>query len=139
MEAGGGSMTLPVFKDKVLEQMALGLDWASARQRALAHNLANVDTPGFKRMDLLFPEALLQAGKRLGLAATQPGHFGATGTNTMKLTRETGTIQRNDGNNVDVELETAEMVKNALYYNAIISRASGHIRNLRMVISEGRR
>jgi flagellar basal-body rod protein FlgB len=72
MEAGGGSMTLPVFKDKVLEQMALGLDWASARQRALAHNLANVDTPGFKRMDLLFRRPSSKQASDLGWPPHNP-------------------------------------------------------------------
>jgi len=40
---------------------------------------------------------------------------------------------------VDAEVETAELAKNAMYYDSLIDRAGGYLRSLRLVISEGRR
>lgn len=127
----------------LLEELSLGLDWAAKRQQAIANNLANVDTPGYKREDVAFPETLRQAGQRqrsrLGLARTAPGHLPGRAPGVLTVYREVATSYRNDGNNVDVDLEAAELARNALYYNAVISRASAYLQSLRLVISEGRR
>ncbi|HHV58586.1 MAG TPA: flagellar basal body rod protein FlgB [Firmicutes bacterium] len=127
----------------VLREIGLGLDWAALRQRAIANNLANVDTPGYKREDVAFPEALRRAqaggGRPLALAVTAPGHLTPPAEEGWAVVRDTGTTLRNDGNNVDIEAEAAELAKNALYYNALVSRAAGYLASLRYVISEGRR
>lgn len=125
----------------VLRQIELGLDWAAGRQRAIANNLANVDTPGYKREDVAFPEALreAQSSRALTLAVTAPRHLAPAAQESLAVIRDTSTTLRNDGNNVDIEVEAAELAKNALYYNALINRAAGYLASLRFVISEGRR
>ena len=70
------------------------LDFASRRQQVIQENLANVNTPGYKAKTIKFDEALEEY---------------------MVVHRE-GLNPRQDGNNVVLELETAEARKNALWY-----------------------
>lgn len=136
-------MPFAVFVDGLLDKIGLGLDWAALRQRAIANNLANVDTPGYKREDVSFPEVLRQAEEgetpHLALTVTAPGHLVPKAEATPLVYRDASTSYRNDGNNVDIDVETAELAKNALYYNALINQAALRLANLRLVISEGRR
>ncbi len=132
-----------IISEKIVSELGFGLDWAAKRQRTIANNIANVDTAGYKRRDVTFPETLTQAAKNqdkeLSLMRTHERHLLPSTNEDLSTTVHMGTSHRNDGNNVDIELETAELAKNSLYYNALIERVGGHFRNLRMVISEGRR
>ena len=139
-----GSMGVKKVPDRITErvisELSLGLDWAAKRQRAIANNLANVDTPGYKRQEATFPEALAWAAQeQLSLSRTNDRHLPPQVTGTFSTVVESSTSHRNDGNNVDIELETAELTRNSLYYNALIDRAGDYFRSLRLVISEGRR
>jgi flagellar basal-body rod protein FlgB len=126
--------------ERVISELSLGLDWSAKRQQAIANNLANVDTPGFKRNEVTFPEALQQAAsKQVILSRTHERHLLPKPTGTVSTVVKSDTSHRNDGNNVDIELETAELVQNSLYYNALIDRAGDYFKSLRLVISEGRR
>lgn len=131
------------MSERIVSELSKGLDWAAKRQQTIANNIANVDTPGYKRQDVTFPEALAQAAKgqstKLTLRRTNAGHLAPPSVGTYSTITQKGTSHRNDGNNVDMELETAELAKNALYYDALIDQLGGYLRNLRLVISEGRR
>lgn len=84
---------------------------AGLRQATLAENLANANTPGYRRRDVDFHgelRAALQDGRDVTGAAfaarTQPG--GA---------------MRADGNSVDIDVESAQLAQNALDYDALVS------------------
>lgn len=113
------------------------LDVASLRQRLLADNIANVETPGYRRKDVSFSFHFQRA---LAGKVTHPAHIPIAPLPRDKqvITRQ-GTLGRNDGNNVDIELEMAELVKNSLYYQALLRQTSQYLVNLKRVISEGRR
>ncbi|MFY9187770.1 MAG: flagellar basal body rod protein FlgB, partial [bacterium] len=132
-----------MMSERILSELGMGLDWAVKRHQAIANNIANIDTPGYKRQDVAFPEVLAQAvkseGSKLTLRRTNPRHLPPPPTGSLSVTVERGTSLRNDGNNVDAEVETAELAKNAMYYDSLIDRAGGYLRSLRLVISEGRR
>ena len=88
------------------------------RHEVLANNLANAETPGFQRSDVDFHTTLAQAMKsgeasRIETAAFQPQ-------------RENQTL-RADGNGVDVDVESANLAKNSLEYDALISIARARI------------
>ncbi|NLG86245.1 MAG: flagellar basal body rod protein FlgB [Firmicutes bacterium] len=129
-----------LIAEQVISELSLGLDWAAKKQRAIANNLSNVDTPGYKRQEVTFPQALQRATQRqLSLRQTNSRHLPSKVTGAASTVIETNTTHRNDGNNVDIELETTELTRNFLYYNALIDQAGEYFRNLRLVISEGRR
>jgi flagellar basal-body rod protein FlgB len=101
-------------------QIALdrAISGASMRQSVLANNIANAETPGYRRMDVNFHDALAQA-MGSGDAAT----IDAT---TFTPQQDTQTM-RADGNGVDIDTESAAMAKNGLEYEALVSVAKARV------------
>ena len=83
---------------------------STARQSALADNLANVDTPGYVRKDVDFHSALSQA--------LDSGDSGLGDVSFTAQPDSTAAV-RQDGNTVDVDQESAAMSQNALEYEAL--------------------
>ncbi len=77
------------------------------RQKVIGQNIANVNTPGYQRMDVSFEAALAQE-----LSAGSGGTSGGTATPSIEYTAGLGA--RADGNNVDIDMEIGQMNKNAL-------------------------
>jgi flagellar basal-body rod protein FlgB len=121
--------------------MERSLDAAALRQKVIANNIANVDTPYFKRSDVQF-EDLLQSqmngatapivGKR-----TNPRHF-YIGSKSSEVepkivTDENSTIN-NNLNNVDVDYEMSLLAKNQLRYNVLVQQVNTEFRNMQTAI-----
>jgi len=83
-----------------------------ARQGVLAANVANVDTPGYRRADLAFDRALARAGG--ALRRTDPRHLDAPGAGAPGWRLETGRgPTRPDGNDVSIDRELIALSRNA--------------------------
>jgi len=132
-----------------IDALDISLGRTSLRGAALANNLANVNTPGYKRVDLKFDQALTAAlagqGTQPGLSlrVTSAGHRQmpqpAAPSRTAEVVQSTGTTLRNDGNNVDVEAEMAMLAQNSIYYQALVQEINSRLGVLRLAITEGRR
>lgn len=133
-----------LFSDSTLMALEKALDASSLRQKVAAHNIANVNTPGFKRSYVAFEEELRQAlGKsnRLGLRRTSSRHMGQVGNLhevLPQVKRDLSTGMRSDGNNVDIDVENAELAMNSIMYNAAATRLNQKLQQLRYVINGGR-
>jgi len=126
---------------KTLGILEKGLDASALRQRVLADNVANVDTPGFKRSDVDFAAVLAEAQAaapgELPLRATSPKHLpGAEQVQPTAAVTDSSTTLRNDGNNVDIEQEMAKVAENSLYYSGVARALSAQLAVLRMVVEE---
>jgi flagellar basal-body rod protein FlgB len=113
------------------------LDGLSARHAALSDNIANVNTPGYKRKYVPFEQAL----ERAVHGAVSPCTGSACGSVKPFLppvVRETHTSGRADGNNVDVEREMVLLAENTLRYETITQYVGGYFSGLKMVINSGR-
>ena len=108
------------------------LDYRASRQDMIASNIANADTPFYKPRDISFSDALVaQKAKifnddssKLALAQTDEEHIALqSGRSNSKATLfyRDGHMARNDGNSVDIDVETTEMSKNSIMFNALIS------------------
>lgn len=135
-----------IINNRTLELLEKGLDGASMRQKAIANNLANVDTPGYKAIEVTFEDQLREAwqGGRVGarLRTSHPRHFQIGCSNAElkpQITMATGWTFRNDKNNVDVDREMARLAKNSIYYNSVAQSMNNEFRLLRMAITEGRK
>ena len=120
------------------------LDAAGLRQRVIAHNVANLNTPGYKKYQVRFEEELRSALRvtSLALYRTHPDHFDAQPrleTVAPRVMRDAATSSRPDGNNVDLNEQMVQLAMNSLYYNVAAQAASGYLARLRYVISGGRR
>jgi flagellar basal-body rod protein FlgB len=96
--------------DTVHLALERALSGASQRHEALSENIANVNTPGYKRRDVDFHSAL-QAAMPFGDSAVANAPFGITVDDSAPI--------RADGNSVDVDAENAGLAQNALEYEAI--------------------
>lgn len=123
----------------VLTILEKALNASSVRQKVLANNIANIDTPGFKRSDVNFKRVLSNAigksGPDLSLKTTVPNHIANGSAENGSIVRmDRSTSLRNDSNNVDVDREMTNVAENGLYYNALTKTISSQLGLLRMVI-----
>ena len=102
------------------------MDASALRTRVIAHNLANVNTPNFTRSKVVFEEALGEAMRR--------GVRSSAEKIRPKVEIDTGGEVKADGNNVHMEVEMAEMVKNAILYNIVNRIVDGKVKGLRLAI-----
>jgi flagellar basal-body rod protein FlgB len=118
------------------------LNAASLRQRVIANNIANAETPNYQRSYVRFEDALAEAinpPTKLGGTRTDSKHMpiGADRSKqepSIEVLEDTSLTMNNNGNNVDIEYEMAQMAKNSLRYNLLIQRMNGEFRSLRSVI-----
>ena len=113
------------------------LDMTSQRQEALAGNIANVETPGYRRVDLdRTAVADFQATMH---AAAQSGNFAGsmhTGSRPVRTTLDPeATSARPDGNNVEIDHELLAMSQNTVEYGTLTEFASNSLKCLKMAIT----
>jgi flagellar basal-body rod protein FlgB len=125
-----------------LEFHGQALALRSERQRLLASNIANADTPGYMARDMNFAQALQQATGALAapqaLAVSQPGHIGAAaaGAGPAGALQFATTSQSNlDRNSVDMDRERAAFADNSVRYEATLRFINGHVRTMTSAIT----
>ena len=105
--------------DAVDGQLERYLDLLSARQKLVASNVANVDTPGYQTRDIDFQTEFQNA---LGPPRAVP---------------VAGLKTKNDGNNVSLDRESRLLAENALRFQVASALLHGHIQQVRAAIKEG--
>jgi len=127
-------------KTDTLRLLERALDASSMRSWALSNNIANANTPGYKRLDVDFARALKDASQAgTALAATHANHLQArAGAGAPALVSQDSSM-RVDGNSVDVEFEMVRAAENSIYFAALSRQLSDRLQRLRLAITEGRR
>jgi flagellar basal-body rod protein FlgB len=115
--------------DSYLQAAMSGL---AARQRAIANNVANVDTPGFRASEVRFEDVLNSAASKA--QAGQPLNQAALNAAARSTTLVGGTTSRADGNNVDVDQQMEMLSEANLNYSALTQVMSTRLGILRGVI-----
>lgn len=106
------------------------------RNEAIGNNIANVDTPGYKRQDVAFESELKKA---LGHSRTESmdskvGDVKTSRLNGVPYTDNESLSYRLDGNNVDIETENVILAQNQLKYQGLLTSVNQEFRNLQTVI-----
>jgi len=118
-----------------------GLDASWLRSQVISNNIANVDTVGFKSSKVDFESAFKSALSQdsFALKKTNDKHidFSEPSNITFRAEVNGSTSMRMDGNNVDIDYESAELAKNQIYYNTLVQQISSEFRRLDMAINEG--
>jgi len=107
------------------------MDYRAIRQDMIASNIANADTPNYKPRDISFQDALIAKKAELLKSNSHQLKMAQTNAKHLKPQEETqtykptmyfrdGHMARNDGNSVDIDVETTEMSKNSIMFNALI-------------------
>jgi flagellar basal-body rod protein FlgB len=127
-------------RDVTLAALSQGLSALNRRQELLAQNIANANTPGYKRRDIAFSTELAAALGLDGTSQQQP--------RALRVQRVMGTVAREvveerlfyraDLGGVDIDREMAEQAKNTMQYAALAQLTQDKFQQYRMVIREGR-
>jgi flagellar basal-body rod protein FlgB len=97
------------------------MDLLSARQKLVASNIANADTPGYKTQDIDFQSEFM---------SLVPGE--------TPQTTEPGLVQKPDGNNVSMDREARMLAENAIRFNLASTLVIGQMKEIRSAIDEGK-
>jgi flagellar basal-body rod protein FlgB len=119
-------MPNPIFGDMALQAISFALDGLSLRQRVTAQNIANVDTPGYKAQLVSFETQLQHAldgdaEPGLPLEITNTSHLNHSAVQKspfISVGRRDSSL-RNDGNNVDIDVEMTTLAETTLRYQAL--------------------
>lgn len=126
------------------------LNVSNVRHKVISNNIANIDTPNFRRSEVIFESYLknyldkaeqkdIGDSKKLPILTTNSRHINDEkqegqpflGAVIKKVNNQ---IMRTDGNNVDIDIEMADMAKNTIYYQAVAQRLNGYFSTLKSVI-----
>ncbi len=112
------------------DMLGLALDATWKRNQTISENIANVDTPGYKRKDVSFESYFQRA-----LKANDAEDISELKHLEPKVyTDNSGLSYRKDGNNVDVDTEMVYLAENQLRYNTLISQVNYNFERLKAVI-----
>ena len=137
MLLGGDSMIASGVFDHI-NILGKAADGAWARNEAIANNIANVDTPGYKRQDVSFETELQHALKASRYKSLTEKEADAN-EHLRRLEPRAYTdipnwSYRMDKNNVDIDTENVELASNQIKYNGITNSIDNQFKNLRAVI-----
>lgn len=106
------------------------LDVTVMRHEAIASNLANIETPGYKRVDV---SPAFESELRQAIASRDPGRMAAL---TPRLEVDASAVARNrDGNTVQLEQELLKLNQNSLAHAVEIQLITGALVKLRLAIT----
>jgi flagellar basal-body rod protein FlgB len=134
--------------NEMLDFQAQALALRSERQKVLAGNIANADTPRYKAVDFNFADALRAATGQVAPGAAGGGALNAAVTHAKHLTAgaagplaHASLAYRNphqatiDNNTVDPDLERSAIADNSVRYEATLKFLTGQIRTLSQAIT----
>lgn len=129
---------------KTLDIIKRGMDVAVIRQAVIADNIANANTPGFKRTEVTFEAQLKRA-----LDSEKPPEFPALMTDKRhipfedyidyrtvraQLVKEWDVFYRNDKNGVDIDKEMVDSLKNMMRYNLFSELYARELRKVDLIL-----
>ncbi|NLK20752.1 MAG: flagellar basal body rod protein FlgB [Epulopiscium sp.] len=118
-----------LYSNTNILEKALDASWL--RNDTIADNIANVDTPGYKRKEVEFEKyleksmAFNKSPSKVNIENIQP-----------RMVMANDKLQtRMDENNVDIDVEMTEMAKNSIRYNTLISQVSAEFKRINIVLN----
>lgn len=118
-----------IEKDLTYLWLEKALDASLLRHKVIANNIANVSTPGFKRLEVVFEEKLK------ALLNKKPISFSQLKKIEPEIIEDQSSAWREDLNNVNIDREMVELSKNTLQYNLYIQLLNGKLDRIRKAIA----
>ena len=123
-----------------ISSLEKGLSYATTKNKTIAQNIANVDTPGYKAKDVDF-KTILEGEKQSTVSSyrTDERHYNFTIASQGSGAYSKDNFRaRSNGNGVNMDTEQAKLAENTIYYNALIERVSGKLTTLNTAIKGGK-
>ena len=114
--------------DPLTNSLERYMDLLAARQKVVASNVANADTPGYKTKDIDFRSEFAQQ-----MQAQECGSPQTTGPQTIETE---GLAVKADGNNVSLDRESRMLAENAMRFQVATSLAQSELHSIRSAIQE---
>ncbi len=108
--------------DPTTSNLSRYMDLLSTRQKLVASNIANVDTPGYKTQDIDFQFEFMSLVNGQQPQTVQPE----------------GLVEKPDGNNVSMDRESRLLAENAMRFNLATTLVKNQIKTIREAIDEGK-
>ena len=115
----------------IVDFLEHGVKAEGLRQKAIANNIANLETPGYRRVDVKFEELLadaLDSGGSIKLSDIE-----------AQIYRPKQTPVKSNGNDVTLEGEVGEMIKNTLRHKAYIRLLNKKYKQIELAMNVGNR
>jgi flagellar basal-body rod protein FlgB len=132
-----------LFESQPINLLEKALAGSSLRHKVISNNIANINTPGYKKMEVSFEDELAVAAqsenRQHGMSLTHPKHIAPANKTPEpnQIRKIENTSLRTDGNNVDIDAEMAAMTKNNIFYNTVAQRINGYYTNIKLAIKGG--
>ncbi len=126
MCAGFGKLKM-TKTNNIIDFLEAGIRAESLRQKAIANNVANLKTPGYRRIDVRFEKLLaktLDSAGKVNLGEIKAAIY-----------QPKQTPVKSNGNDVNLEIEVGEMVKNTLRHKAYIRLLSKKYKQMELAIT----
>lgn len=133
----GGGVYMDLFNNMLVSSMDKSLDGLWRRQEVISENIANFETPGYKRKFVSFEDELKSVFDSQELSKQE--RLSEIQDSQINVKRDESFTMRQDGNSVDVEQENVEMARTTFQYMYSQRVLNDHFSRLRMAISEGQR
>ena len=132
-----------LLKSTQVSVLEKALSASSLRHKVISNNIANVNTPKFKKSEVSFENqlALAMGEEKPAISRTHVRHLPikSIGINVEPtINTVTSTSFRSDGNNVDIDSEMAGLAKNSIYYDAVAQQINKYFAGIKSAISGGR-
>lgn len=113
------------------------LNASSMRQEIISSNISNVNTDNYKVGQVQFESLLSQSNNSLMMKQTNALHIGFDDLTQIDpvVIKRTDTAVKENGNNVDIDMEMANQAQNSLYYNALVTQMNAKLGLLNTAIS----
>ena len=111
-------------------------DAAAKRNEAIANNIANATTPGYKRQDVAFESELEKAlsSVRYSTMDDKVANLSTDRLQPRTYTDYASFSYRSDGNNVDIDTEQVELASEQIKYQALTTSITSEFQRLQTVI-----
>jgi flagellar basal-body rod protein FlgB len=120
-----------LFSKASFQEAKAALDSGATRQRVLAANIANANTPGYRAQQVRFEELLSDLEPRSPMTRTDPAHLSSQPEPAPLASVEPRNGGATNGiNDVEIETEMVELSENAVHYQAIAQLIAGKYRGL---------
>jgi flagellar basal-body rod protein FlgB len=123
--------------DGSMAALERALDVREQKHTRLASNVANLDTPGYRPVDVDFAASMAGPPDGSAVAKTSALHLDIEGRGDVEVIRGAETSATVDGNTVDLDRTMAEIAENGLQYSTVARVVNKRLALLRYVASDG--
>jgi len=126
---------------KNVDFLKKAMDGSWLKNKAIANNIANINTPGYKREVVNFEDVLKNQLNITGgtqINKTNAAHMDNYNGYTPTIEKVENTSFRKDDNNVNIDIEMAEYSKNTIHFQFLTKQLNSQFSRIRSAIKDGR-